>query len=58
MTLSTKYRVELIDICCRIKSGGPVTLEERIWMNKLIGKNKHAKGLASSIMCPDKIEGL
>ena len=30
--LSTRYRLELTDICCRIKSQGPVTLDERIWM--------------------------
>ncbi len=54
--LSTKYRLELTDICCRIISDGPVTLEERIWMNKLCENNLHAKELASSLLCPYKIE--
>jgi hypothetical protein len=54
--LSTKYRIELVDICCRISSGGPVTLDERIWMNKLISHNLHAKELSAALMCPDKID--
>ena len=57
MTLSTKYRLELTDICCRmITTDGEVSLEERIWMNKLCEKNRHAKDLASSLLCPDFIE--
>ena len=36
--------------------GVPVTLEERIWMNKLIESNKHAKDLVASLLCPDEIE--
>ena len=54
--LSTRYRLELTDICCRIISQGPVTLDERIWMNKLCEKNMHAKELAGSLLCPDFIE--
>ncbi len=56
--LSTKYRVELTDICCRIKSNDSVTLEERIWMNKLCEHNAHARDLAGSLLCPDKLEGI
>ena len=37
MTLSTKYRLKLTDICCRMitTDGVPVSLEERIYLNKL-----------------------
>ena len=53
--LSTKYRLELTDICCRIMTtdGVPVTLEERIWMNKLCEKNLQARELAGQLLCPD-----
>ena len=53
--LSTKYRLELTDICSRILSQGPVTLDERIWMNKLVEHNGQAKALAGSLLCPDMI---
>ena len=51
--LSTKYRLELTDICCRIVSEGPVTLAERIWMNKLCEKNLQARELAGQLLCPE-----
>tara|TARA_E500000331_G_scaffold356346_1_gene414439 strand:- start:1266 stop:1412 length:147 start_codon:yes stop_codon:yes gene_type:complete len=35
--------------------GVPVTLEERIWMNKLCDHNSSAKALAESLLCPDYI---
>jgi len=54
--LSTKYRIALSDICCRIRSQGSVTLDERIWMNKLCEKNMHAKELSAALLCPDFIE--
>ena len=50
MTLSTKMRLELTDIVCRIKSQGPVTLEERIWMHKLIEANGHARRIAIDLL--------
>ena len=53
--LSTKYRLELTDICCRIVSEGPVTLAERIWMNKLCEKNLQARELAGQLLCPDSV---
>ena len=53
--LSTKYRIELTDICGRIISQGPVTLDERIWMNKLCEKNLHARELAGALLCPDYV---
>ena len=57
MTLSTKYRLELTDICCRmITTDSPeVTLEERIWMNKLCDANPSAKSLVESLLCPYKL---
>ena len=54
--LSTRYRLELTDICCRIISSDVVSLEERIWMNKLCEHNLHARELAGCLLCPDKIE--
>ena len=56
MPLSTKYRNEIVDICCRIIStDGEVSLNERIWMNKLCDHNKHAKELVSSLLSDDMI---
>ena len=54
--LSTKYRVRLTDICCRIISEDTVTIEERMWMNKLYEHNLQAKDLRSSLLCPDLLE--
>ena len=54
--LSTKYRVRLTDICCRIISDDTVTIEERMWMNKLCEHNLQAKDLRSSLLCPDLME--
>tara|TARA_Y100001973_G_scaffold91556_1_gene140351 strand:- start:129 stop:323 length:195 start_codon:yes stop_codon:yes gene_type:complete len=57
MPLSTKYRNEIIDICCRIIStDGEVSLNERIWMNKLCEHNLHAKELVGSLLSDDMIE--
>ena len=58
MTLSTNLRLQLTDICSRMitTDGVPVTLKERIWVNKLISHNNHAKELYSSLICPDFIE--
>ena len=56
--LSTKYRLKLTDICCRMitDDGVPVSLEERIWMNKLCEHNIQARELAGALLCPDKID--
>ena len=45
--LSTQMRLELTDILCRMitTDGVEVSLEERVWMNKLIEHNKSAKGI-------------
>ena len=52
MTLSTKYRLQLTDICCRMitTDGVEVTLEERIWLNKLCEHNNSAKELRNSLL--------
>ena len=56
MPLSTKYRNEIVDICCRIIStDGEVSLNERIWMNKLCEHNNHSKELVSSLLSDDMI---
>ena len=54
--LSTRYRLELTDICCRIISDDVVSLDERIWMKKLCDANLHARELAESLLCPYKVE--
>ena len=54
--LSTKYRVRLTDICCRIISDDTVTIEERVWMYKLCEHNQQAKDLRGSLLCPDLLE--
>ena len=56
--LSTNYRVRLTDICCRIISDDTVTIEERLWMNKLCEHNNHAKELVGCLLCPDLIEDM
>ena len=49
--LSQNYRNRIIDICCRIIStDGKVTLNERIWLNKLIEHNKSAKMIVDSMV--------
>ncbi len=49
--LSTAQRLELTDILCRmITNEVEVSLEERIWMNKLITHNKHAKGIHDAMI--------
>ena len=56
--LSTKNRLELTDICCRMitTDGVPVTLQERIWMKKLCDANVSARSLVESLLCPYKFE--
>jgi len=55
--LSTNYRLKLTDICCRMitTDGVPVTLEERIWMNKLCEHNAQAKSIAEQLLCPNTV---
>ena len=56
--LSKDSRLKVSEIACRVKLGRPVTLTERIWMNKLIEHNKSARGFVERIMCPYKIEDM
>ena len=55
--LSTNYRLKLTDICCRMitTDGVPVTLDERIWMNKLCENNSQAKSIAEQLLCPNTV---
>ena len=51
--LSTNYRNQVIDICCRmISTDGEVELSERIWMSKLCDHNIQAKNLRDSLVYP------
>ena len=51
LMLSQNYRNKIIDICCRmISTDGKVTLDERIWINKLIENNKSAKMIVDSMV--------
>ena len=45
-------RLELTDILCRMitDDGVPVTLEERVWMNKLITHNKSARAIHDAML--------
>ena len=56
--LSKDSRLKVSEIACRVMLGRPVTLTERIWMNKLIEHNKSARGIVERIMCPYKIEDM
>ena len=51
MPLSTNYRLKLTDICCRIitTDGVPVTLDERIWMTKIMAHNTTARSIAEGL---------
>ena len=50
--LSTAQRLELTDILCRMVTtdGVEVSLDERIWMNKLIQHNKSAKAIHDAMI--------
>ena len=39
-----------------MSSDGEVSLDERIWMNKLCDNNAKARELAGAMLCPDFIE--
>ena len=56
--LSKDSRLRVTEIACRVKLGRPVTLAERIWMNKLIEHNNQARGIVERIMCPYKVEDM
>ena len=54
--LSKDSRLRVTEIACRMKLGREVSLTERIWLQKLIEHNNHARGIVERIMCPYKIE--
>ena len=45
MRTNSLTMLKLTDICCRMitTDGVPVTLDERIWMNKLCDRNEQAR---------------
>ncbi len=49
--LSTNYRNQIVDICCRmISTDGEVSLQERIWMSKICDHNEHAKRIRDEML--------
>ena len=49
--LSTNYRNQIVDICCRmISTDGEVTLQERIWMSKICDHNEQAKRIRDEML--------
>ena len=49
--LSTNYRNQIVDICCRmISTDGEVTLQERIWMSKICQHNEQAERLRDGML--------
>jgi hypothetical protein len=38
-----------------ISTDGEVSLDERIWMNKLCEKNLHARELVGALLCPTTV---
>ena len=49
--LSTNYKNQIIDICCRlISTDGEVSLQERIWMVKLCDTNEKARRIRDEML--------
>ena len=49
--LSTNYKNQIIDICCRmISTDGEVSLQERIWMSKLCDTNEKARRIRDEML--------
>ena len=48
--LSKDSRLRLSEIACRVRLNREVTLEERIWANKLIAHNNSARGIYERIV--------
>ncbi len=54
--LSNKSQLQLTDICCRMMSTeGEVSLDERIWMQKLCEESLPARELVGAMLCPDYV---
>jgi len=45
MTLSKDYRLRLVEICTKMRLQREVSLEDRIWAQKLVEHNQHAAGI-------------
>jgi len=43
--LSKEYRLRLVEICTRMRLQREVSLEDRIWAQKLVEHNQHAAGI-------------
>ena len=56
--LSKDYRLRVTEIATKVRLGRETSLAERIWMNKLIEHNNHARGIVERIICPYKIEDM
>lgn len=51
LMLTKSQKLELVDILCRmITKEVPVSLEERIWMNKLVRNNTTARHLMCNML--------
>ncbi len=54
--LSNASQLQLTDIVCRMLStDGEVSLEERIWMQKLCDNNIPAREMVGAMLCPDYV---
>jgi len=53
--ISTTTRIRIQNILSRLESNQKVTLEERIWMNKLCEHNAQAKSIAEQLLCPNTV---
>ncbi len=52
MRTNSLTMLKLTDICCRMitTDGVPVTLDERIWMNKLCDRNEQARAYRDQML--------
>ena len=48
--LSKDHRLKLSEICCRIRLGREVSLEERVWATKLCEENEQAAGIRDRLL--------
>ena len=48
--LSNDYRLRLTEICCRIKLGRKLSLDDRIWAMKLCEANASAAGIRERLL--------
>jgi len=48
--LSKDHRLKLSEICCRVRLGREVSLEDRIWATKLCEENEQAAGIRDRLL--------